>query len=116
MNKKVIVGGLCTIIALSLISLKSNKPTFKSVKLISTPQVSATATNGYESYIDEFEKRVISRSESYEMTSEITSSGCGGSAYNTQKSNHLLNSTFYLGDGFSTFAPSSKEPEIIDVN
>ncbi len=117
MNKKAVIGGLCTIVVLGFWLLNRPKEqTYKPIVEMITAQDIKGADVYLDSYLNEFQKRVISQSESYQMTSEITNSGCGGSAYNTQTSNNFQNSIFYLGDGFSPLAPAPFEPGVIDIN
>ncbi len=119
MRKKVIIGGLCAIVAAGFIYFRSKDDVVldNSTVILPQPSVYTRANNSssvdanYQSYLDEFSKRVISRSESENFKCEISNSGKGGSAYNSQSSKSFKNSIFYIGDNFSEFA-QSKEPDV----
>ncbi|MBI5064766.1 hypothetical protein HZA97_00890 [Candidatus Woesearchaeota archaeon] len=108
MNKKLVIGGLCAIVGLAfLLSQNKTKQVSKGeMNQIYQVQISNNESDSnYKDYLKEFERRVVARSESQNFKCEIINSGKGGSAYNTQKSNSYMNSIFYIGDCFSSFAP-----------
>jgi hypothetical protein len=114
MRKKLIVGGICAIVAASFLYFKQEDKTLINYQDVILPQptVIAKVDDNYQSYLDEFSKRVISRSESDSFKCEITNSGKGGSAYNSQSSKSFKNSIFYIGDNFSNFAQQKEESDV----
>ncbi len=121
MRKKVILGGLCAIVAAGFIYFRKDEENLLSQNVI-LPQPTIYArtddnsAENYQSYLDEFSKRVISRSQSENFKCEITNSGKGGSTYNSQSSKSFKNSIFYIGDNFSNFAQPKEEPPFIEVS
>ena len=109
MRKKTLVGGLCAIVAASFLYFKAKDNIFYDNTILPQPAVFAKIDNNYQSYLAEFSKRIISISESDNFRCEITNSGKGGSAYNSQSSKSFKNSIFYIGDDFSSIISEIKD-------